>query len=152
MDWLTIAERFGMPCVMLAAIGYAVFWVAKRLIGESGILTNAAAKLFGDGGVAERVTARYLALMEALQEASHREAQFQADAKQFQASHGLQSQLACEMLERIRNNTTALAEAGLHGCDLLEQVERELQATNSTVNWRTYLDRIRESLRDLQNA
>lgn len=152
MDWLTIAERFGLPCLILVAVGYAVAWIAKRLLGEQGVITLAAGRLFGDGGLAERVGGKYLTLMEALEDASRREAQFQTDSRAFQVAHGKQASTASEMLQQIRDNTNGLAAAGLHGCDLLEQVEMELQAVNSNVSWRPYLERIRESLRSLVQA
>jgi len=127
MDALvSILESYGLATVLLLALCWAAWWILRQLFSRHGWLRPLAA----------RAVEAWQSFLGGLQEVQAR--QVDLEEQHFRATGRLAGQV-----RNIDGQHQALATAGLHACDVAEDVCRSLNVPDA----REKLDAVRQCLR-----
>lgn len=119
----TIAERFGLATAILTVVGFAAAYVLRRLFAK------------GDG-ILTRVGERHLLFIDSLEDTHKSLAE---STQTLTATAGAGTRTLAELVDLHEDpesnfSTVRLHRAGVHACDVLEQVVEALEISDTTKN------------------
>lgn len=129
---LTMIERFGVSVTLLVALALGAAYVLKRLIGEEGIVTT----------LSRSVGPRLVKFFDAIEDVTAKTASLQEKMIGASELHHVAATAACKEVTHISRSNDQIMQAGLHACDLLEN----LQSRVGEKAFEPHLSRIRSAL------